>query len=220
MSDSCDPMDCSPPGSSVHSIFQARILEWVAISFSRGSSQPRDQTQVSCRAGRFFTDWATTENLMEDMKGLVSLKEEIQRCSFSLSCENTRRKQPPINQEQSLYQQADHAHTFIWGSQPPELWEINVCCWRHLVCGILLQQSKLRRQKGNASWKDLESEKYLNGKSAERTMRREGRNQILIKWTGSMLGVMDQITVLLREEPTFPSVSPFFICIYLGGFLW
>ena len=38
----CDPMDCSPPGSSVHGIFQARVLEWVAISFSRGSSQPKD----------------------------------------------------------------------------------------------------------------------------------------------------------------------------------
>ena len=44
----CDPMDCSLPGSSVHGIFQARILEWVAISFSRGSSWPRDQTRVSC----------------------------------------------------------------------------------------------------------------------------------------------------------------------------
>ena len=41
-------MDCSSPGSSVHGIFQAKVLEWVAISFSRGSSQPRDQTQVSC----------------------------------------------------------------------------------------------------------------------------------------------------------------------------
>ncbi|MES6266278.1 hypothetical protein U6R57_12305, partial [Cutibacterium acnes] len=51
----CDPMDCSPPGSSVHGILQARILEWVAISFSRGSSQPRDQTQVSHIAGGFFT---------------------------------------------------------------------------------------------------------------------------------------------------------------------
>ena len=40
----CDPMDCSPPGSSVHGVFQARILEWVAISFSRGSSQPRSPT--------------------------------------------------------------------------------------------------------------------------------------------------------------------------------
>ena len=52
----CNPTDCSSPGSSVHEIFQARILEWVAISFSRGSSQPRDQTWVSCIAGRFFTD--------------------------------------------------------------------------------------------------------------------------------------------------------------------
>ena len=47
----CDPMDCSPPGSSVHGILQARILEWVVISFSRGSSQHRDQTWVSCIAG-------------------------------------------------------------------------------------------------------------------------------------------------------------------------
>ena len=45
VSDSCDPMDCSPPGSSVHRILQARILEWVATPFSRGSSQCRDQTQ-------------------------------------------------------------------------------------------------------------------------------------------------------------------------------
>ena len=51
----CDPVDCSPPVSSVHGILQARRLEWVAISFSRKSSQPRDETQVSCIAGRFFT---------------------------------------------------------------------------------------------------------------------------------------------------------------------
>ena len=57
----CDLMDCSPPGSSLHEIFQARILEWVAISFSRGSSQPRDRTQVTCTVGRFFTEWATRE---------------------------------------------------------------------------------------------------------------------------------------------------------------
>ena len=50
----CDPIDCSPPGSSLHWILQARILEWVAISFSRGSSQPRDRTQVSHIAGRRF----------------------------------------------------------------------------------------------------------------------------------------------------------------------
>ena len=56
-------MDCSLPGSSVHWIHQARILEWVAIPFSRGSSWPRDQTWVSCIAGRFFTIWATREAL-------------------------------------------------------------------------------------------------------------------------------------------------------------
>ena len=55
----CDPMDYSLPGFSVHGILQARILKWVAISFSRGPSWPRDQTQVSCIAGRFFTIWAT-----------------------------------------------------------------------------------------------------------------------------------------------------------------
>ena len=58
----CNPMDCSPPGSSVHEIFQARILEWVTISFSRGSSQPRDRTLVSWTAGKFSTNWATRED--------------------------------------------------------------------------------------------------------------------------------------------------------------
>ena len=52
-------MDCSLPSSSAHAIFQARILEWVAIPFSRGSFQPRDWTWVSCIAGRFFTVWTT-----------------------------------------------------------------------------------------------------------------------------------------------------------------
>ena len=54
-------MDYTPPGSSVHGILQARILEWVAIPFSRGSSWPRNRIWVSCVAGRFFTVWATRE---------------------------------------------------------------------------------------------------------------------------------------------------------------
>ena len=57
----CDPMDYSLPGSSVHGILQARVLEWAAISFPRGSSRSRDRTQVSCIAGRFFTTWASRE---------------------------------------------------------------------------------------------------------------------------------------------------------------
>ena len=54
-------MDCSPPGSSVHAILQARILEPVAISFSRGPSRPGNRTSVSFTVGRFFTNWATRE---------------------------------------------------------------------------------------------------------------------------------------------------------------
>ena len=57
----CEPMDCSLPGFSVHGIFQASIPEWVAFSFSRGSSWPRYQTQFSHIAGRRFTLWVTRE---------------------------------------------------------------------------------------------------------------------------------------------------------------
>ena len=54
-------MDYSPPGFSIHGLLQARILKWVVIPISRGSSQPRDRTQACCIAGRFFTDWVTRE---------------------------------------------------------------------------------------------------------------------------------------------------------------
>ena len=57
----CDPMDWNPPGFSAHGIFQARILEWIVIPFSREFLQLMDQTWVSWIAGRFFTVWATRE---------------------------------------------------------------------------------------------------------------------------------------------------------------
>ena len=69
----CDPMDCSPPDSSVHGILQARILEWVAFLFSRWSLRPRDQTRVSCIAGRFFTIWATREAQSGNVYALMLL---------------------------------------------------------------------------------------------------------------------------------------------------
>ena len=72
MSNSWQPVDCSPPSSSVHGILQARILEWVAISFSRGSSQPRDRTQASHIAGRCFNLCTTREALK--YKNTVSQK--------------------------------------------------------------------------------------------------------------------------------------------------
>ena len=69
----CDPMDCSLPGSSIHGVFQARILEWVAISFSRRSSQPRDWTQISHTVGRRFIVWATREVLSPVQKPGLAL---------------------------------------------------------------------------------------------------------------------------------------------------
>ena len=74
-----DPIDCSPLGSSVqeernvHGIFQARILEWVAISFSRGSSWPRDWSRIACIAGGFFTVWATRETPLKVHQELLSV---------------------------------------------------------------------------------------------------------------------------------------------------
>ena len=57
----CETTDCSPPGSSAHGILQARILEWVAISYSRGSSPPRDQSHISCISRWMLDHWATWE---------------------------------------------------------------------------------------------------------------------------------------------------------------
>ena len=88
-----DPVDSSPPGSSAHGILQVRILEWGAISFSRGSSQPRDETRLCHTVDRLFTNWATREtqcininciNLVHSHKTLSeepvwSLFHEVQR---------------------------------------------------------------------------------------------------------------------------------------------
>ena len=68
----CKPMDCSPSGSSVLGIFLARVLEWVAIPFSRGSSQPRNWTQVSCIVIRFFTVWVA--NMMSPAKNILIMR--------------------------------------------------------------------------------------------------------------------------------------------------
>ena len=67
----CNPMDCSLPGSSVHGILQARVLEWGAIPFFRGSSWPRDRTRVSCIGRRILYCWATWETLWDKIAGVV-----------------------------------------------------------------------------------------------------------------------------------------------------
>ena len=80
----CDPMDCNLPGSSVYGIFQARILAWVAISFSRESSSTRDRTCllcVSCTAGGFLTCWAIGEALCVFLLLLLSRFSHVQLCA-------------------------------------------------------------------------------------------------------------------------------------------
>ena len=72
----CDPIDCSLQGSSVHGIFQARVLDWVVTSFSRGSSRPRDRTWASHIAGRCFTIWATREAPLIAKRDSQILEEE------------------------------------------------------------------------------------------------------------------------------------------------
>ena len=91
----CDPMNCSSPGPSVHRIFQAIILEWVAMPSSRGSSQCRDWTYVSCIAGRFFTHRASWEApftpllLVKDNVGFLHWVETAPGSSSHLQCLKT-----------------------------------------------------------------------------------------------------------------------------------
>ena len=74
----CDPIDWGLSGSSIHGIFQARVLEWIAIAFSKGSSWPRDQTRVSRIAGKHFTIWATTTLMAESEEELKSLSMKVE----------------------------------------------------------------------------------------------------------------------------------------------
>ena len=98
----CNPVDCSPPGSSVHGILQARILEWVAIPFPRGSFWPRNQGQVSCTAGRFFTVWATREAPWAIWRRHIQLNAKTKVYSYWVL------KNACLN----LYQDAEHYHFY------------------------------------------------------------------------------------------------------------
>ena len=86
----CNPMDHSPPVSCIHGTLQGRILEWVAIPFSRGSSQPRDRTQVTYTAGRFYTVWATRENCLQRLPAWCcwSLPRAVSDISWRLNIES------------------------------------------------------------------------------------------------------------------------------------
>ena len=96
----CHPMNCSPAGFSVYGILQARILEWIAIPFSRGSSWPRDWTQVSCIAGSFFTIWTTGKSfrrVWHELKQLLGIRElskiNGRGCSVCVTSKKQNKKQ-------------------------------------------------------------------------------------------------------------------------------
>ena len=83
----CNSLDCSPPGSSVHRILRVRILEWVAMPFSRGTSQPRDWIHVpctSCIAGRFFTAEPLGKPILESSLIYLSIVCVLQCCPYGL----------------------------------------------------------------------------------------------------------------------------------------
>ena len=103
-----DSMDCSPPGSSVHGILQARILEWVAIPFSRGSSWPRDWTWVPCIAGRFFTIWATREAYLPQLQCKVQ----------DGASENPLQQAPSLGVSWTHLERCDAAQCLLNGTRP------------------------------------------------------------------------------------------------------
>ena len=138
----CDPMDCSLPGSSVHGILQARILEWVAIPFSRGSSQLRDRTRI-CIAGRFFTIWATRETLIYHYSYLFYVEQtEPQRCSGGCPRSQSWSSQPfnPILAGAcSTLKLSLSSSVFLWGVLPCRVrTEMNTAwqlfhTWYHII---------------------------------------------------------------------------------------
>ena len=102
----CNPMDCSPPCSSVCEILQARTLEWVAVPFSRGSSQSRNQTHVSCIAGGYFT----TEPLEKPFAKLKVINNMIKNVKFSYH-QIYKAKLANIQHKQRHYTQRDSTIT-------------------------------------------------------------------------------------------------------------
>ena len=129
-----DPMDCSPSGSSVHRILQARILEWAAILFSRRSSRPKNWTWVSCIAGGFFTIRATRE-VRPNPICLIFLQEEvrIQMYKKERQCEDTGKRQTLISQR-SLKRNQPCWYIGLWLLVSKTVRGKKLCWLVHPVC--------------------------------------------------------------------------------------
>ena len=165
-----DPMDCSLPGFSVHGIFQARVLQWVAISFTRGSSWPRDRTQVSCIAGRCFTFWAIREAQWKQRETLfggapksLQMVTGAMKLTDACSLEERRhiKKQRHYFANKGLSSQSfgfSSCHVWMWELNYKESWgPKNWCFWTVVLEKTLespLDSKEIQpvHPKGNQSW--------------------------------------------------------------------
>ena len=138
--------DCSPPGSSVHGILQARILEWVSMPFSRGSSQPRDWTQVSHIADRFFTMWAI-QNTGKFGKINFFRTLETTKSTLELTKKHLLKKTNCLSWEQTLwhliYSISLSIFLALWQLEKQQLYKCSSCD---------IQQSLRVRWEGNWAW--------------------------------------------------------------------
>ena len=154
----CNPMDCSLSVSSVLGIFQARVLEWIAFSFSRGSSQPRNRTWVSCIAGGRFTIWATREALNKQWqvqktfapwkKSYDKPRQHIKKQSHHFADKGPYSRKPCFSS----------SHVWMWELDHKEGWAPkNWCFWIVVLEKILespLDSKEIQpvNPKGNQHW--------------------------------------------------------------------
>ena len=125
-------MDCSLPGSSVYGILQATILEWVAISSSRGSSRPRDWTSVSCIAGRLLYHWATREAPKPPLKPLHRENQGFSTLGAFIC--------PKVTSSLSSASTGEEVHftgTSLWHRSPPLVTILMIFKWSHLCTEML-----------------------------------------------------------------------------------
>ena len=129
-----DPMDCDPPGSSVHGVIRARTLEQVISPFSRGSSWPRDWTPVSCIAGGFFTVWGTREALWGIYSRPFLHAHSMFRCTLLLRVLAHLKTNTSRQEGQILNDNSNNSLLFIF----------ELLCTKHFDIGILTWNSSFR----------------------------------------------------------------------------
>ena len=145
------PTLCDPKDYTVHGILQARILEWVTVPFSRGSSQPRDETLVSCVAGRFFTSWATREALYAIYISIYWCILLINKCYLATYL--------------SISIRNGHGHVSLFTSsivEKPGLFHCNFVCWELLITKLLTNMLAMIKGHVHHSAKGLQKARYTS----------------------------------------------------------